>query len=204
MAGILSQIASLITKIISDSGYLGVSLLMALESACIPIPSEVIMPFSGFLAASGKFSFLPLVIFGACGNLIGSIVAYIVGIYGGRKFIARYGKYILLREEELDKSEKFFVKYGSLSIFFGRLLPIIRTFISLPAGIAKMPFWKFCFYTFFGSLIWSGFLAYVGVLLGRNWQNIEGYFRKFDWAIGVLLIIGIIYFIYKKFSHKNS
>jgi len=204
MASILSQIASLITKIISGSGYLGVSLLMALESACIPIPSEIIMPFSGFLVASGKFAFLPLVVFGACGNLFGSIIAYVVGVYGGRKFIVRYGKYILLRKKELDKSEKFFAKHGSLSIFFGRLLPIIRTFISLPAGIAKMPFWKFCFYTFSGSLIWSGLLAYIGVLLGRNWQNIEIYFRKFDWAVGVLLVVGIIYFIYKKFSHKRS
>jgi len=203
MTSILAQVASLIIRIISGSGYFGVSLLMAIESACIPVPSEVIMPFSGFLVASGKFSFLPLIIFGALGNLIGSMVAYWVGISGGRKFLEKYGKYILLRKEELDKSEKFFQKYGSLSVFFARLLPIVRTFISLPAGIAKMPFWRFSVYTFSGSLIWSGFLAYIGVLLGKNWQNIEIYFRNFDWIIGILLIVGIVYFIYKKFNHKN-
>ena len=154
-----------------------------MESACIPIPSEIIMPFSGYLVATGKFSLWLVIIFGAIGNLLGSIVAYAIGAYGGRPFIEKYGKYILIRRDELDRAQKFFEKYGNLSIFLSRLLPIIRTFISLPAGIARMKFWKFCFYTLIGSLFWSGLLAYIGVFLGSNWQSMEIYFRRFDWFI---------------------
>lgn len=176
---------------------------MALESACLPIPSEIIMPFSGYLVAIGKFALWPVIIWGAVGNLIGSIIAYFVGIYGGRAFIKKYGKYILLSQEELDKSENFFKKYGSLSIFFSRLLPIVRTFISLPAGIARMPFWKFCFYTLIGSLPWSAFLTYTGIFLGENWRSIEVYFRRFDWLIGILIIITISYWLYKKLKSKE-
>ncbi len=175
---------------------------MALESACLPVPSEIIMPFSGYLVAIGKFTLWPVIIWGAIGNLIGSIAAYFIGIYGGRAFIKKYGKYILLSQEELDKSEKFFKKYGSLSIFFSRLLPVIRTFISLPAGIARMPFWKFCFYTLIGSLLWSVLLTYIGVFLGENWHAVEVYFRKFDWLIGILILFAIGYWLYKKIKNK--
>jgi membrane protein DedA with SNARE-associated domain len=198
IVNILSWLAALVIKVISGFGYLGIAGLMALESACIPIPSEVVMPFAGYLTTAGQFSLFWIIIFGAIGNLIGSIIAYWVGVFGGRPFIEKYGKYILIRKEELDRADIFFKRHGSLSVFFSRLLPIVRTFISLPAGIAKMPFWKFSFYTFFGSLFWSAILAYVGVFLGGNWRNIEIYFRKFDWIIGILLIVGIIYFIYKK------
>jgi membrane protein DedA with SNARE-associated domain len=203
IASILSWLATLVIKVISGSGYLGITGLMALESACVPIPSEIVMPFAGYLVTAGQFSLLWVIIFGAIGNLIGSIIAYWVGVYGGRPFIGKYGKYLLIKKEELDKADKFFTKYGSLSVFFSRLLPIVRTFISLPAGIAKMPFWKFSFYTFIGSLFWSAVLAYIGVFLGSNWQNIEIYFREFDWLIGILLLVGIIYFIYKKISAQG-
>jgi len=203
MASVLAPIASWIMHVISDSGYLGVALLMAIESACIPLPSEVIMPFSGFLVFSGRFEFLPLIFFGALGNLTGSIIAYFAGIFGGRKFLEKYGKYVLLKKEELDKSEIFFKKYGSASVFFARLLPVVRTFISLPAGIAKMPFWKFSVYSFSGALIWSAFLAYIGLTLGKNWQNIEGYFRNFDWLVLAIILIGVGYFIYRKIRSKK-
>jgi membrane protein DedA with SNARE-associated domain len=203
IANILAWLASLAIKVISTSGYLGIAGLMGLESACIPIPSEVIMPFAGYLVTTGRFSFLWVVILGAFGNLVGSIVAYAAGFYGGRPFIKRYGKYVLIKEEELDKADKFFNKYGSLSVFFSRLLPIARTFISLPAGIAKMPFWKFSFYTFIGSFFWSALLAYLGVFLGSRWQALEVYFKKFDWLIGAVLVIGIIYFVYKKINKKK-
>jgi len=189
--------------IISAFGYLGITALMAIESACVPVPSEVIMPFAGYLTTTGRFSILLVIICGAIGNLIGSIIAYAVGFYGGRPFIKRFGKYVFIREEELNKAEKFFQKHGNLSVFFSRVLPIIRTFISLPAGMAKMPFGKFSFYTLIGSLFWSTALSFLGVFLGKNWQNIEGYFRKFDWLIGILLIFGIIYFIYKKIKKEN-
>ncbi|MDP2947681.1 MAG: DedA family protein [Nanoarchaeota archaeon] len=204
IATILAWLANLAITVISSSGYLGITGLMTLESACIPIPSEVIMPFAGYLVTIGEFSLFWVIIFGAIGNLIGSIIAYAIGFYGGRPFIEKYGKYILIRKEELDRADIFFKKHGSLSVFFSRLLPIVRTFISLPAGIAKMPFWKFSFYTFFGSLFWSGILAYIGVFLGGNWRSLEVYFKKFDWAIGVLLIVGIVYFIYKKLRNKKT
>jgi len=204
ITNILAWFALLIIKIISGGGYFGITALMLLESACIPIPSEIIMPFSGYLVTAGRFSLFWVIIFGAVGNLLGSLIAYGVGIYGGRPFIEKYGKYILIKYEELDKAQRFFEKHGNLSIFFSRLLPVIRTFISLPAGIARMRFGKFCFYTFIGSLFWSGILAYVGVFLGDNWEVISIYFRKFDWFVGILLIVFIGYFIYKKFKNKNK
>lgn len=195
---ILSWLASLIIKIISGSGYLGIMVLMGLESACIPIPSEIIMPFSGYLVTTGRFSLFWVIIFGTIGNLFGSIISYWVGVRGGRPFIEKCGKYILIRKEELDKSQRFFEKYGALSVFFSRLLPIVRTFISFPAGIAKMRFGKFCLYTLVGSLFWSALLSYVGVFLGENWEAIASYFRKFDWLILILLIVLIIFWLYKK------
>ena len=201
---VLASVANLVIKIISDSGYFGITLLMAIESACIPVPSEVIMPFAGFLAAAGKLSFLLVVFWGAIGNLIGSIIAYAIGAFGGRPFIEKYGKYVLLGKDELDKSQRFFSKYGSASVFFSRLLPIVRTFISLPAGIARMPFAKFCVYTFIGSFFWSALLAYIGVFLGENWQSIEVYFRKFDWLILVGIIIFVVFFVYKKVSAQGG
>jgi membrane protein DedA with SNARE-associated domain len=204
IADVLTKVAELVIKIISDTGYFGIASLMAIESACIPVPSEIIMPFAGFLTISGKLSLLLVIIWGAFGNLFGSIIAYVVGVYGGRPFIDKYGKYVLIGKDELDKSQRFFNKYGSISVFFSRLLPIVRTFISLPAGIARMPFAKFCVYTFIGSFFWSGLLAYVGVFLGENWQSIEVYFRKFDWLVAVLLVVGIVYFLYKKFKNKKS
>jgi len=194
---VLTWLAALVIKVISVSGYLGITGLMTLESACIPIPSEVIMPFAGYLASTGKFSVFCIIILGAIGNLIGSIIAYVIGLYGGRRLVEKYGKYILINKEELDRADNFFHKYGNLSVFFSRLLPIIRTFISLPAGIAKMPFGKFSLYTFIGSLFWSAILTYIGVFLGNKWQIIEVYFRKIDWLIGILLMVGIIWYIWE-------
>lgn len=198
ITNILAWLASLIIKVISNSGYLGITFLMALESACLPIPSEIIMPFSGYLVVLGEFSLLLVILGGTIGNLLGSIIAYWIGAYGGRPFIERYGKYILIKKEELDKSQRFFEKYGSLSIFFARLLPIVRTFISFPAGIAKMQFWRFCLYTLVGSLFWSVLLSYIGVFLGENWRAVEVYFRKFDWLVLILLVIFIFVFLYKR------
>jgi membrane protein DedA with SNARE-associated domain len=195
---ILTQIGAFAVNIISALGYPGVAFLMALESACIPIPSEIIMPFSGYLAVSGKFSFWFVVLAGTIGNLAGSIAAYFVGYHGGRPLIEKYGKYILLSAHDLDKAEIWFKKYGNISVFFSRLLPIVRTFISLPAGVARMPFWKFCFYTVLGCLPWSIFLTYIGVVLGENWKSIEVYFHKFDWVVIIIGSLLIIYWIYKK------
>ncbi len=201
---LLAQVSSFIVNIISTLGYPAITILMALESACIPIPSEIIMPFSGYLVFAEKFSFLSVVIWGTIGNLIGSIIAYFVGFFGGRPLIKKYGKYILISDHDLNLAEKWFKKYGNISVLFSRMLPVIRTFISLPAGITKMPFGKFVFYTFSGSLPWSFVLTYAGVIMGERWSDIEIYFRKFDWLIVILVISLIGWGISKKLKIKEN
>lgn len=201
---LFALIGSFAINVITGSGYGGIFLLMALESALIPIPSEIIMPFSGFLVFEEKFSFLAVVLWGTIGNLIGSIAAYFLGFYGGRPLLEKYGKYVLISKHELDVADRWFSKYGSLSIFFSRLLPAVRTFISLPAGIAKMPFLKFCVYTFLGSLPWSFVLTYAGIIMGENWKGLEVYFRKFDWLILILGVISLGIFIWHKIRAKEK
>ena len=201
---LLAQVSSFIVNIISTLGYPAITVLMALESACIPIPSEIIMPFSGYLVFAEKFSFLSVIIWGTIGNLIGSIIAYSVGFYGGRPLIEKYGKYILISNHDLNLAEKWFKKYGGISVLFSRMLPVIRTFISLPAGITKMPFGKFVFYTFSGSLPWSFVLTYAGVIMGESWSDVEIYFRKFDWLIAILVISLIGWGISKKLKIKEN
>ncbi|OGD84331.1 hypothetical protein A2165_00030 [Candidatus Curtissbacteria bacterium RBG_13_40_7] len=194
--------------IISNLGYPGIFILMALESALIPIPSEVIMPFSGFLVSEGRFDLWAIVLVGALGNLFGSWIAYAIGYWGEkalvRKLVAKYGKFILLTEDEFDASLRLFNKYGQWVAAASRVLPAIRTVISLPAGIAKLNFVKFSALTFFGSLIWSLFLGYIGVILGENWEIIRPYFRKFDIFIVVATIILIGAYIYHKLHKRRK
>jgi len=203
----LVLISSFIINLISGWGYGGVFVLMALESALIPIPSEIIMPFAGFLVWNEKFSFIPVVLWGALGNLVGSVAAYFLGFYGGRPLLEKYGKYILISRREIEIAENWFKKYGNFSILLSRVLPVVRTFISLPAGIAKMPFWKFSLYTFLGSLPWAFVLTYAGLIMGENWQNLEIYFKKFDWVIIIILIAAIGWWLLSKFNkheHINN
>lgn len=187
----------MVIGIISETGYFGITILMALESACIPIPSEIIMPFSGFLVFKGQFILWLVVVLGAVGNLIGSWLAYWIGFYGGRPLIEKYGRYFLVSQDDLNQADKWFRKYGQSTVFFSRLLPVIRTFISLPAGISRMNFKKFSFYTLAGSLPWSFALAYAGVIMGENWLHLEIYFRKFQWVIGALIVFGIIWWLWR-------
>jgi membrane protein DedA with SNARE-associated domain len=179
-------------------GYWGVVLLMGIESACIPLPSEVIMPYGGSLVAARpeQFTIWGMGLAGALGCVWGSIVAYFVGMWGGRPFVEKYGKYVLVKQRDLDKADHWFGKYGNWAIFFSRLMPVIRTFISFPAGIARMNFPQFVIYTFLGSLPWCIGLAYVGKLLGNNWQNIKGYFHGADVIIGIVIILGLAFYIY--------
>lgn len=194
--------------VISNLGYPGIFLLMALESALIPIPSEVIMPFSGFLVSQGSFNLLAVVLAGALGNLAGSWGAYALGHYGEklivRNLIKKYGRYILLSEEEFDNALRLFSKYGQWVTAIARVLPAVRTVISLPAGVAKLSFWKFSLLTFFGSFVWSYFLTLIGVALGENWYIIRPYFRKFDILIIVLTIIFVGAYIYHKIHKKKK
>jgi membrane protein DedA with SNARE-associated domain len=200
---LLALISSFIVNIISSAGYAAIVILMALESACIPVPSEIIMPFSGYLVFIEKFSFLQVIIWGTIGNLIGSIIAYFLGFYGGRPLIEKYGRYILISSHDLDQAEKWFKKHGDISVFFSRILPVVRTFISFPAGIARMPFWKFSFYTFCGSFPWAFLLTYTGVIMGENWSNIEVYFQKFDWLIIILVILLVGWWVFNKLRPKE-
>lgn len=203
ISSIIFFITNFIVNAISSLGYLGVGAMMAIESACIPLPSEIIMPFAGFLVAQGKFTLLGVTLAGALGCVVGSIVAYAVGIYGGRAFIEKYGKYILISNHDLEVADKFFNKYGSSAIFFSRLLPVVRTFISLPAGIAKMNFLKFVIYSFLGSLPWCYVLAYIGKKLGDNWDTLGVYFHKFDVVILVIILLGVIWYISRHLKQEK-
>jgi len=194
---IISFLVQLVIKIISATGYAGVFFLMALESCGIPAPSEVIMPFAGFLVATGRFSFWIVSFIGALGNLAGSLLAYGIGYYGGRPLIEKYGRYILISETDLDNADSWFKKRGELTVFIGRLLPVVRTYISFPAGIAKMNLKKFSFYTFIGAFFWSAIFCYLGVKLGANWESIREKLHNFDLAILVLGIVLIALFFWR-------
>ena len=176
-----------------------------MESALIPIPSEVTMPFSGSLIASGQFNFWILVIVGTIGNLTGSLLAYWLGAWGEeavvRGLIVKYGKYILVSEHEYDRSERWFRNHGELMVFTSRVLPVLRTFISLPAGVAKMNLTKFILYTTVGSFIWTFVLTNIGVMLGANWKSLEVYFRKFDVVIVVACVAVVAWYIWHKLKH---
>jgi len=200
----LSLVTNFIISAISSLGYTGVGALMAIESACVPLPSEVIMPFAGFLVAQGKFSLIGVALAGALGCVVGSVVAYAVGIWGGRAFIEKYGKYVLISHHDLALADKFFNKYGSAAIFFSRLLPVARTFISLPAGIAKMNFSKFVIYTFLGSLPWCLALAYVGMVLGEHWNTLGVYFHKFDAVIAAVILAFIVWYVRRHLKNLKT
>lgn len=192
---ILSAIASWIIHVISTLGYPGIVLLMAIESANIPLPSEIIMPFSGYLVYTGQFNLWWAGFWGAIGCLVGGAISYYIGMIGGRPLIEKYGKYILISHHDLDLADRWFKKHGEITVLIGRLLPVIRTFISFPAGIAKMNFWKFLLYSFIGSFPFCLLLAYIGVKLGNNWESLRDYFHKFDLLIGIIIIAGIVWYI---------
>jgi len=202
---IISVLSVFIIGVISSVGYLGIVALMAIESACIPLPSEVIMPFSGYLVYSGRFHLLWVATAGAIGCNLGSVIAYEIGFFGGRPLVERYGSYILLSRSELDWADRFFVRWGSPAVFIARLLPVIRTFIALPAGIARMPRLRFHVYTFVGSWPWCFVLAYVGMKLGEKWETdprLKLWFHRFDAVIVVALLAGAAAFLWSRWAHR--
>ncbi len=201
---IISVLAGFIIASISMFGYWGVALMMAIESACIPLPSEIIMPFSGYLVSTGQFSLWGVSLAGAIGCVLGSTLAYWVGYYGGRPAAEKYGKYILVTHRDLDIADNFFKKYGNFAVFFSRLLPVVRTFISLPAGVAQMNFPKFIIYTFLGSLPFCYLLAYIGKKLGDNWNTLGVYFHRFDAIIGVFVLVGLVLFIRRHLNIREK
>ncbi len=198
----LEWVTQNISSLIGASGYFGVFILMTLESFNIPIPSEIIMPFAGFLAAKGELGFWWVVIFGSLGNLAGSILNYFFGYFGGRSFLMKFGKYILVHEKDLVRADNWFKRFGSSAVFFGRMLPVIRTFISLPAGIAEMNFGKFVLFTFLGVIPWNIMLTYFGFYLGERWSILEIWFRRLDWAIVALIVVLVAWWIWRH-KHQN-
>jgi len=205
IARIISVLSVFIIAVISSVGYLGIVVLMAIESACIPLPSEVIMPFSGYLVYAGRFHLLWVATAGAIGCNLGSVIAYEIGFFGGRPLVERYGSYILLSRRELDWADHFFVRWGSPAVFIARLLPVIRTFIALPAGIARMPRLRFHVYTFVGSWPWCLMLAYIGMKLGERWETdprLKLWFHRFDAVIVAVLLAGAAAFLWSRWAHR--
>jgi len=202
---ILAALAGFIIAVISKTGYLGVLLLMAIESACIPLPSEIIMPFAGYLVYTGRFNLWAVAAVGALGCNLGSLVAYLVGYYGGRPLVERYGSYILLSRRKLEHSERFFQRWGSATVFVSRLLPVVRTFIALPAGVARMPQLRFHVYTFLGSFPWCLGLAWVGMKLGERWDSdprLRTWFHRFDVVILIVLMAGAAWFFWSRWQQR--
>ena len=193
-----------VIAVIAAMGYTGVVFLMAIESACIPLPSEVIMPFSGYLVSTGHFNIHLASLAGALGCAVGSAVAYWVGAWGGRPFLEKYGRYALIQQRDLEMADRFFQRWGMWAVFISRLLPIIRTFISLPAGISRMRFTPFILLSFVGSVSWCYLLVYVGKVLGENWSRIRNYFHGADILIGLVLAVMIGFWMWRHLKPKQK
>ncbi|MBV9688503.1 MAG: DedA family protein [Ktedonobacteraceae bacterium] len=211
-AHLTDTVTTLITNLYVSTGLLGIVLAMAIESCCIPLPSEIVMPVAGIMLVSGKIlhgtSFILglalIALAGAAGCLIGSIIAYVVGYSGGRPLMLKYGRYLLISQHDADKADRFFHKWGSATVFFSRLLPVVRTYISLPAGIAEMPFLEFCIYTFLGSLPWCLLLAYLGTILGKNIATLGPIFHDLDIVIAIAVIGMIALYIWRHIRNEKK
>lgn len=195
---ILSVVSAFIIATISSLGYAGVILMMAIESACIPLPSEIIMPFSGYLVHTGRFELQLVAIAGAIGCLLGSYLAYYIGASGGRWFLVHYGRWVLIAPHEIELADWFFQRWGGPAVFFSRLLPVVRTFIAFPAGVSRMPIVPFTLYTLIGSYLWCLMLAFAGMKLGQHWEELAPYFHRFDTVIAILIVAGAAAVIYNR------
>ncbi len=207
IAHIIEILSGIIVAVISALGYFGVILLMAIESACVPLPSEIIMPFAGYLVSTGHMNFWLVGLAGAFGCVLGSMVAYWAGMYGGRPVVEKYGKYLLLSRHDLDIADRLFAKYGEAIVFVARLLPAIRTFIAFPAGVARMNVTRFIFYTFAGSLPWCLGLAYVGMKLGEKWnkdETLKTWFHRFDFLIGIAVLLLVVWWVWRHIKHLRE
>ena len=197
---IVALLAAWIMGIISNMGYSGIILLMAIESACIPLPSEIIMPFAGFLVFKSDMLLWLVALAGAIGCVLGSIPAYYLGMLGGRPLVEKYGKWVLISAKDLNWADQAFAKHGDIIVFIGRLLPAVRTFIAFPAGVARMPMGKFISFTFVGSFIWCYLLAFAGFMMGEHWESLKVYFHQFHYIIAGAGLIFVIWYIRRHFK----
>jgi membrane protein DedA with SNARE-associated domain len=201
---LLESLFTWISGVISAMGYQGIALLMAIESCCIPLPSEMIMPFAGWLVATGRFSLWGIALAGAIGCVVGSIPAYYAGQYGGRALVRRYGRYVLMNADHLDWAERFFQRRGDITVLVARLLPVVRTFIAFPAGVARMPMGKFVLYTFVGSFPWCLGLGWVGMKVGEHRELLTPWFHRADVVIVALILGGVAYFVWKQTNSRRQ
>lgn len=192
---VISAVAGFIIATIGGMGYRGIVLLMAIESACIPLPSEIVMPFSGYLVFTGKLNLWAVALAGAVGCVLGSLLAYYVGLQGGRPLLRKYGRFLLISQRDMDLADRWFERYGEITIFASRLLPVVRTFISFPAGVARMRLMRFVVLTFLGSYIWSLGLAWVGFKLGQHWDTLGVYFHRFDAVIVAAAVVVLVWYV---------
>ena len=204
IGNILALLSGFILATIRSGGYLGVAALMAVESACIPLPSELIMPFAGFLASQGRFSLWLLGLAGAVGCVVGSIPAYYLGMLGGRPVIERWGKWVFLSHHDLEIADRMFERHGESVVFFARLLPVVRTFIAFPAGVSQMNMPRFILYTFAGSFPWCLGLAWLGRKLGDHWTSLGAWFHRFDAVIGVLILAAAVLWVWRHLRQSRS
>ena len=194
----MEQIYQSFLDFIAVYGYFAVAILMAMENACIPIPSELILGFAGYLIFADQMTFTGAMIAGMIGGMVGSIFAYLVGSYGGRKFVDKYGKYFLVKKSHVDLAQRWFDKYGIRAVFFSRMLPVVRTFISLPAGFARVNFKAFLFYTFAGSLPWTALILYLGMLFGENWKKLLELGHEASIIVVIAILVVIAVYIYRR------
>ena len=208
MQGIEEQLVLFLQNLFQTMGWPGVILAMTIESACIPLPSEVTMPLAGWMLVQAQGlsqTFLLVAAFwGAVGNTLGSIITYWVGARGGRPLLAKYGKYILISKRDMDLADRWFARWGEPTAFFSRMLPVVRTFISLPAGIARMNFARFTVLTFIGSFIWSGVLAWAGFVFGSHWRAVREAMRPFDLPVIVIILALVALYVYRHLKHARE
>jgi membrane protein DedA with SNARE-associated domain len=201
---VMAAMATFAVQTISFLGYGGILVLMALESMITPLPSELVMPFAGFLAAQGQFNIWLVILFSGIGSVVGSSLSYWMGFYGGYPLVVRFGKYFLLHVTDLKKAEDYFHRHGEKTIFICRFIPVIRHVISIPAGVARMKFGKFILYTFVGATIWNAFLAYLGYVLASQWRLVREYTEPISIAVAVLLVVGCVWFVYHHVKNKRK
>lgn len=204
MQSLVNDLVTWCTNIIAVFGLPGIFVLMLLESACVPIPAEATMMFAGFAVSQGKLGLAAAIAVGVAGNVAGAWLVYYLGLYGGRPLIDRYGRYMLLRPEHVELTERWFARYGPLSVVVCRLLPGVRSFVSLPAGVARMPIWRFTLYTALGSLPFVAFLAWLGVKVGANWRAIEQSFKWLDYAVVAGLVALVIWAVARRMRRQST